>query len=212
MLIMSCGGGTCGPNIEIGAYDLKEESFEYFPYQADDKLVFEDQDGKEINFTVRTFKELKPTQTIVEVLCSENIFDNQSEVFVTQEQYVIFESDNHQDDYIRVEMRTSVTNEEDMKDKVIYDRISFGGSIKTSWSAKIDFDFPTAFHQNGRKLSEAKHYRSFAKPIMDTIINSVIYQDVFVQENWDGTTILYNKKDGLFLLNKKGGNYLKLKK
>lgn len=204
---------SCGPDIEIGSYDIKEESFDYYSYNADDTLVFEDQDGKQITFTLKLEKDLKASKININELCSDGIFDSQYEYFDIERQYIIFKSDKNVNDYFRIDLRTTVTYEDDINDKIIYDGFSFNCSISADPRMYVcDFHIPTAFHQNEALWDEKKYHRNYPREIKDTIIDERQYEDVLIIENWDERILLYNKKEGVVLIKDNSENYLRLKK
>ena len=215
LAFVSCGivvENSCGPDIELGSYDLKEETFDYFAYDANDKLVFEDQDGNQITFTCTQKQDLISSKRILDMVCNESFFDTQVEYLATQTQYIIFKSDNHENDYLRIDLITTSTNEDDLHDKVIYDALRFKCSINAPSEMYVcNFSTPTAFHQKESHLEDENYNLKYTREIKDTIIDDKQYVDVIIQKNWDDKLMLYSKEDGLVLIKQDSMNYIRLK-
>lgn len=203
------GIGECGKDIEIGEYQLGEQSFEYFTYDKDDVLIFEDQEGAEVTFKFFSERTLRSSKHQVNELCREGLLDAQFEYFESQEKRIIFHAEDGES-YLRIGLSLGTTSEEEIDDKVIFDNFSIIGYIEnmgTSFHGSV----ATGYHQNGPiEINEDNFYNN-GKMVSDTTINSKLYEQIFSFKQFNGTSVFYTKRDGIFLITDENKNYLRLK-
>ena len=201
---------SCGENIRLKHFKLQEKSLDFISYSANEKLVFENQNGKEIIYNFESEDEHSDLPYHINTLCDEGWLDQQTEYFGYESKSIKFSS-TESDDFIRLVLGLGVSSDEDIDKKIVYNVLAVHGKVE-SMETISTANIITSFHQNEpAEESEFTHYDQ-AKIIGDTLVNNHLYREVYKFKNHEDVSIFYTKQDGLFFVTDENENYIRLKK
>ncbi len=213
-LFFSCG--KCGLSINLGEFLLKEESKEFFVYDNNQILIFEDQDGNDQKLVVDNEKAIYEINMIVRTLCEEGIIDSQHEYYKTLNQQISFK-DSSERRIIALELVTHFEDADDIDSIAVYDVIGVRGNLFNGdeFIARTSCNIITSIHQNSISDEHRNIFEEEASFIGDTILFGTEFKEVFKSNSRSTpvpSTIFFSKIDGVVMIYVDDNNYLKLSK
>jgi len=197
----------CGADIKLGEFAIEDSSKDFFSYTENDRLVFENHQGIEIIYELEDYTEKENDRDIINTLCSGGLFDHQVEYYSHDSKRIKFTNSTTGDNIVMF-LRVASSNENDITDRNVFDLFSLSCS---NFGHATNMYIQTAVHQAGIE----EEYQPYHQPniILDTIINSTLYPEVYsISNSFYNLKTFYTKADGLILIEEEDGKFLRKKK
>lgn len=198
----------CPPSIDLGSFELTDESLEFFTYSDRDTVRFIDQDNIDHILVPTYFNELYDSQVIVETLCEKDLVARQIEFYHTQRSTIRLE-DKSNGGYIWMDLSTILTNSDGQDASMIYDNFSL--QCATQNSAGISTRIISSIQKELEHGTDPNEVKDLATYIGKTTINNKIYKDVYRGDFQGVGSIFYNKEYGIIQIYVSENDYLVLK-
>ena len=188
----SCLTSNCPEDVKIGQRLMSEKSKSYITYKGKPKLVFKDNDGKELTFLSPEGVKFEKTKISVYKQCTEFKFDGQSsyKYFEGESRSVVFFSTNPN---YSLSIGVYTTNLKPEKE-LFYDLFSVDvngvGSVGRG-EIVTDKYFTEDIAQEEYNLDNPM------EEIEEVTLNNVTYKQIYRTENFDGKFVYYNKNKGV---------------
>ncbi len=194
MVFLLTSGCDCEKDIEVGRFQLTEASTRFIPYEGTETLVFEDQDGQRYSLTSTEGRVAADRSLPVRELCSEGFFDNQSAVYRTQYEEVVFATANDEA-RITAQLRTQAENAERLEDIAVYDLLTvqvgtegFGGTLNL-----------LVMEKQNQVSAAQRAMLNLAHFVGDTTLYGREFPDVYRSESGSGK-LFYNTQAGVLAI------------
>jgi len=210
LFVLTTSCGDCGLSIEIGEFNILDETREFFVYQDEDILTFVDQDGGEHVLSVRSDKSIEETRMIVRTLCDEGTFDKQHEYYRISREQISFQDETGRQIFF-LDLKTAFEDNSNLDLIGVYDHLFISGTFPFANNFPVNFNIITGIHQNTVSAEHRNDFLQEAIFIGDTILLGSSYTQVYAGYGVPESTVYYSKNDGIVLVYSDENNYWKLK-
>lgn len=192
----------CEPDINLGKLDLAEESKLFIPYNGNETLVFEDNNGDRHQLTSMKGLELLSTETIVRTICYHDFLDQQNLFYETQrEQIAFFDANDKQIFDVDLLTYAEIYSDNDSIDIdfiPIYDFLLVSPMINGIFSG--DIRIITKERKNHVSAYLKEEFWPLSRYIGDTIIYEREFKNVYKSSMDSVRQVFYNKEKGLIAI------------
>ena len=188
----ACITTKCPEDVKIGEIALSEKSLEFFPFEANPKLIFKDNIGNELVFISKEGVKLESTKIAIYKKCTEFKYDGQSsyEYFTGKSKNIVLFSQPEAYAYNLGLYTTNLRPEKELfYDKLIVD-INETGTIGRG-EIVTDIRFTEQYSESDFGIDSPMTF------IDSIVLNSIVYKDIYASKLIDGKQIYYNKDKGI---------------
>lgn len=208
LTVSSCNDDRCEDDIELGSFQLADETRDFIPYDGTDVLVFRDQNGNEIGLSSRDGVRQFEYQITTRVLCTGEFeqvnADDQEEYYRAISFEVLYQS---QDGRTSIYVDAVTLGEDDSAaEEVFYDLARAEVVVDATYSAGLELVTANREGRPSRDYLESVH--NLGRFVGDTILFGRQYRGVYGSAFREGTRLFYNASIGVIAIDLPGSQYL----
>jgi hypothetical protein len=208
IIVTSCNGDRCEDDIELGSFELAEETRNFIPYDGVEPIIFRDHTGRTIGLSSRSGISQFEYQLITRVLCTGDFekvtADDQEEYYRAVSFEVLYQS---QDGRTSVYVDALTLGEDNATgEEVFYDLFRAEVVVDATYSAGLEV---VTANREGRPAAEyLSSVHNLGRFVGDTILYGRQFRDVYGSLEREGTRVFYNATEGVVAIELPAGQYL----